>query len=48
MTKEDVTKASIKKVDSSGGSVRLVTKQSTVPFKIHTGSAVEEDQHSAK
>ncbi|KAL8183241.1 UNVERIFIED_CONTAM: Swi SNF matrix associated, actin dependent regulator of chromatin [Gekko kuhli] len=47
MTKEDITKASIKKVDSSGGSVRLVTKQSAVPLKIHTDSAGEKDQHAA-
>ncbi|XP_060113100.1 DNA annealing helicase and endonuclease ZRANB3 [Heteronotia binoei] len=47
MTKEDVTKASIKKVDCSGGSVRLVTKQSAVSLKTHTDSAHEKDQHSA-
>ncbi|XP_054826354.1 DNA annealing helicase and endonuclease ZRANB3 [Eublepharis macularius] len=48
VTKEDVAKASVRKVDSSGGSVRLVAKQSTIPLKIHTGSAGEKDQHSAK
>nr|XP_056717146.1 DNA annealing helicase and endonuclease ZRANB3 [Euleptes europaea] len=45
MTKEDVATASIKKVDSSGGSVRLVAKKSVVPLKISAG---EKDQHSAK
>uniref|UniRef100_A0ACB8G2F4 Uncharacterized protein n=1 Tax=Sphaerodactylus townsendi TaxID=933632 RepID=A0ACB8G2F4_9SAUR len=48
MTKDDVAKASIRRVESSGGHVRLVAEQSVAPLKIQTNSAAEEDQHSEK
>ncbi|XP_077176332.1 DNA annealing helicase and endonuclease ZRANB3 [Paroedura picta] len=47
ITKEDVTKASVKKANCSGGSVRLVTKQPAVPLKMPADSTDEKDKHSA-
>ncbi|XP_062972669.1 DNA annealing helicase and endonuclease ZRANB3 isoform X2 [Elgaria multicarinata webbii] len=48
MTKEDIAKASLGKADSSGGSVHLVTRKSTVAIKINTASAGEKDRHSTE
>ncbi|XP_033004697.1 DNA annealing helicase and endonuclease ZRANB3 [Lacerta agilis] len=48
VTKEDVAKASLKKADSIGGSVRIVTKKPTVALNAHTASAGEKDNNSTK
>ncbi|XP_066467994.1 DNA annealing helicase and endonuclease ZRANB3 [Tiliqua scincoides] len=48
VTKEDIAKASLKKVDNSGGSVRVVSKDPTVALKTHAASAREQDKHPIK
>ncbi|XP_061464906.1 DNA annealing helicase and endonuclease ZRANB3 isoform X2 [Rhineura floridana] len=48
MTKEDVANASLRKADCSGGTVRIVTKKSTVALKGPTASAGSTDKNSTK
>ncbi|XP_028600619.2 DNA annealing helicase and endonuclease ZRANB3 isoform X3 [Podarcis muralis] len=48
ITKEDVAKASLKKADSTGGSVRIVPKKNPVALNAHTASAGEKDSNSTK
>uniref|UniRef100_A0A670Z5Q6 Zinc finger RANBP2-type containing 3 n=1 Tax=Pseudonaja textilis TaxID=8673 RepID=A0A670Z5Q6_PSETE len=44
MTKEDIARASLTKADSSGGSVRIITKTSREVIRAH-GSSVGKDDH---
>ncbi|XP_044293939.1 DNA annealing helicase and endonuclease ZRANB3 isoform X2 [Varanus komodoensis] len=48
MTKEDVAKASLEQANSSGGSVRIVTKKSVAAVKISTDFAGKKDNSSAE
>ncbi|KAJ6665406.1 hypothetical protein lerEdw1_003246 [Lerista edwardsae] len=48
VTKEDIAKASLRKVDSSGGSVRVVSKDPTVAMKTQLASAREQDKRPIK
>uniref|UniRef100_A0A7M4E8X0 Zinc finger RANBP2-type containing 3 n=1 Tax=Crocodylus porosus TaxID=8502 RepID=A0A7M4E8X0_CROPO len=48
MTKEDVAVASLSKVNSSGGSVRMVSKEATFYLKIAATSVGEKDGPSTK
>ncbi|ETE60789.1 Zinc finger Ran-binding domain-containing protein 3, partial [Ophiophagus hannah] len=48
MTKEDIARASLTKADSSGGSVRVITKTSREVIRAHESSVGKEDDHFIK
>ncbi|XP_070587382.1 DNA annealing helicase and endonuclease ZRANB3 isoform X2 [Erythrolamprus reginae] len=48
MTKEDIARASLTKADSSGGSVRIITKPSREVIRAHGSSVGKEDNHFIK
>ncbi|XP_034280046.1 DNA annealing helicase and endonuclease ZRANB3 isoform X2 [Pantherophis guttatus] len=48
MTKEDIARASLTKADSSGGSVRIITKTSREVIRAHGSSVGKEDNHFIK